>query len=407
MQSTSQSFRHYSYLPFIITALISGSALAANPAQENNLQDIVKEEALIIPVQANVSARRPRIQLAILLDTSNSMDGLIDQTRNQLWQIVNEFAAARKGGVTPILEIALFEYGNDALSIDSGYIRKLTGFTRELDAVSEGLFSLTTNGGSEYCGYAIRTAIKDLQWSQSNADVKSIFIAGNESFAQGPVDYRKVIKLAVKQGIEISTIHAGRDQEGINGGWETGALLAGGAYMNIDADQKIVHIEAPQDKRLDELNAKLNSTYIPYGTKGAEKVQRQQEQDAMSSRISAGLLAKRAKSKASSFYRNTEWDLVDALEEGEIDEKDLIKIEENDLPKSMKGMSDKAKVDYVREKTDERNRIKAEIAELSQSRNEYVSKLKREQAAVDPSLGDALTEAVKQQAEEKDFVFEK
>ena len=33
--------------------------------------------------------------LALLLDTSNSMDGLIDQAKSQLWKIVNELAAAK------------------------------------------------------------------------------------------------------------------------------------------------------------------------------------------------------------------------------------------------------------------------------------------------------------------------
>jgi hypothetical protein len=31
-----------------------------------------------------------RVQIALLLDTSNSMDGLIDQARSQLWRVVNE-----------------------------------------------------------------------------------------------------------------------------------------------------------------------------------------------------------------------------------------------------------------------------------------------------------------------------
>ncbi|RPI65426.1 MAG: hypothetical protein EHM44_00590, partial [Ignavibacteriales bacterium] len=34
------------------------------------------------------------IQLALLLDTSNSMDGLIDQAKSQLWKIVNELATS-------------------------------------------------------------------------------------------------------------------------------------------------------------------------------------------------------------------------------------------------------------------------------------------------------------------------
>ncbi|MEJ2693687.1 MAG: VWA domain-containing protein [Candidatus Thiodiazotropha sp.] len=374
---------------------------------ENNPQEMVRQESRNSQGLANESVDTPRIQLVILLDTSGSMDGLIDQTRNQLWQMVNEFSAARKDGVVPVLEIALFEYGNNALAESSGYLRKLSGFTRELDAVSEGLFSLTTNGGEEYCGYAIKSAVNNLQWSQSDSDVKAIFIAGNESFAQGPVDYREAAKLAARNGIAINTIHAGSHQTGVEDEWETGALLAGGSYMNIDADQKVVHIVAPQDKKIAELNAKLNTTYIPYGSKGAEKVQRQVEQDAMSSNISAGLLAKRAKSKSSAFYSNAGWDLVDALKEAKIDEVELTKLDEAELPDSMKALSAKERVEYVRKKTDERNLIKEEIAKQSQLRTEYVAKMKQQQAAASPSMGDALTKAVKRQAEQKSFVFEK
>ena len=56
------------------------------------------------------------IMLALLLDTSNSMDGLIDQAKSQLWKIVNELAAAKCGdGSAPNIKIALYEYGNDGL----------------------------------------------------------------------------------------------------------------------------------------------------------------------------------------------------------------------------------------------------------------------------------------------------
>ena len=37
----------------------------------------------------------PVIELAILLDTSGSMQGLINQARTQLWTIVNELATAK------------------------------------------------------------------------------------------------------------------------------------------------------------------------------------------------------------------------------------------------------------------------------------------------------------------------
>jgi hypothetical protein len=356
---------------------------------------------------AAVSAlvERPRIQIAILLDTSNSMDGLIEQTRNQLWQVVNEFASARQDGVAPILEIALFDYGNSGNARTAGYVRRLNGFTRELDAVSQGLFALTTNGGDEYCGFAIDTAIRDLQWSQSASDIKIIFIAGNESFAQGPMPYQQAVRLARQQGISINTIHAGSHAAGVSDGWQAGALLAGGEYLSIDADQQVVHIEAPQDARIAELNAELNQTYLPYGSAGADKAERQREQDRMSSDISVGLLAKRAVSKASEFYANSDWDLVDAFRDGEVAAKDLVEMEDAALPEPMQGMSAPQKLDYLQQKQAERQSIQQEILELSESREVYVAEQKREQAAAAPSVSDALSGAIRKQARQKNFTF--
>jgi uncharacterized protein with von Willebrand factor type A (vWA) domain len=49
------------------------------------------------------------IQLALLLDTSNSMDGLIDQAKSQFWKIVNEFATTKKNNQPVDLFVALYE----------------------------------------------------------------------------------------------------------------------------------------------------------------------------------------------------------------------------------------------------------------------------------------------------------
>ena len=58
-----------------------------------------------------------KVQVALLLDTSGSMDGLIDQAKSQLWKVVNELATSKYEGQRPVLEIALYEYGNDNLKI--------------------------------------------------------------------------------------------------------------------------------------------------------------------------------------------------------------------------------------------------------------------------------------------------
>ena len=54
----------------------------------------------------------------------------------------------------------------------------------------------------------------------------------------------------------------------------------------------------------------------------------------------------------------------------------------------------------------ERADIKREIADLARQRDAYVADKKAEAASAAPSMSDALTQAVKKQAEIKNFVFE-
>lgn len=351
-----------------------------------------------------VSVQGPKIQLAILLDTSSSMDGLIDQARNQLWQAVNAFAKTTKDGETPVLEVAVYEYGNSRLSSREGYVRQVTGLTAELDRVSEALFALTTSGGDEYCGQVIQSALNELAWSPSTDDLKAIFIAGNEPFTQGPVPYQEVISQAKSKGVVVNTIHAGGYQEGARSGWRDGALLAGGSYMNIDQNQKIAHIAAPQDRRIAQLNTQLNETYLPYGQKGKASLERQQVQDAKSEGISSGLLAQRAQSKASALYNNAGWDLVDAVESAAVDPGQL---EAKQLPEEMREMDAEERQAYVAEKAQERAQIRKEIADLSKAREAYVAEQRRADAGSgEKTLNDALVTAARRQGETKGFQYQ-
>ena len=146
------------------------------------------------------------IQMAILLDTSNSMDGLIEQAKSQLWKIVNEMATAKRNGQSPYLEVALYEYGKSTIPAGEGYLRMITPLTTDLDKVSEELFNLKTNGGAEYCGTVIQASVDGLQWSDDNSVLKVIFIAGNEPFTQGHINYQKACQAAIQKGIVVNTI---------------------------------------------------------------------------------------------------------------------------------------------------------------------------------------------------------
>lgn len=350
-----------------------------------------------------------KIQVAVLLDTSNSMDGLINQAKAQLWKMVNELALARdsKGNI-PSLELALYEYGNDGLSAEGNYIRQVSPFTNDLDFVSERLFSLTTNGGSEYCGAVIKNATEQLTWNGNADDLKIIFIAGNEAFDQGPVDYHQSCKNAISRSILINTIFCGNAEEGMSTHWKDGADLADGRYMTINSDAAIVHIDAPQDSLINGLNLKLNDTYIGYGDYGKSRKEMQNVQDSNAATYGAANSAQRAMTKASKSYRNDSWDMVDAAKERGGAEKIAAETRDEDLPEEMKKMTKDERVKYIDEKAKQREAIQQQISQLSEERRKYVAQKEKDLAAQtgNNTLDAAILNSIREQAKAKKYTFE-
>jgi hypothetical protein len=352
-------------------------------------------------LEAAISA--PKVQIALLLDTSSSMDGLIEQAKRQLWTVVNAFQNARRDGQSAQLEIALYEYGNDTLSAEGGHIRQVVPLTTDLDRVSEQLFALRTNGGNEYCGQVIQKATQQLQWSKSKKDLKLIYIAGNEPFTQGPVAYRTAISAAKEHGIVVNTIHCGPADEGARSGWAEGARLAGGKPFNIDQNRAVAMIAAPQDEEISRLGVELNKTYLGYGRSGAEAKKRQVAQDANAS-SNAVSATTRAVSKASRLYDNSNWDLVDGTKKGAVK---LEALKDEDLPEELKGKSVEERKAVVAAKEKERTELQARIQQLSQERQKYLAGKQKEAAAEGTdTLDKALLQSIRTQAGAQSFTLE-
>jgi len=346
------------------------------------------------PVRPAAETDPPLVQIAILLDNSGSMSGLIEQAKTQLWRVVNELTTARQNGKLPRLQVALYTYGSPPP-------RQLSLLTDDLDKVSESLFAVTISGGSEYCGQVIQTATRELAWSAQPNDLKLIFIAGNEPFTQGPVDYRDACKEAITRGIMVNTIHCGG---GIPDDWRDGALLADGKAMNIDQNMQVVHVEAPQDKEIAELGVELNKTYVAYGSAAVEGQQRQTVQDANAANQSLDSAVQRAVSKANGFYRNAAWDLVDAVNEGKVE---LDKIDTSQLPEDLQKMTPEQRREYVTRQATMRKQLQEKINHLNGDRDKFVAARRQELANEDQNktLDQALITAIREQATAKEYRF--
>lgn len=385
---------------FLALAVSSVSLLSRSAEPTENIDESCTPSKTQVEVPPDSSKSR-NIKLALILDTSNSMDGLIDQAKTQLWKFVNELSQTKADGETPVLQIALYEYGNDRLSSRSGFVKLVSPFTGDLDEISSKLFSLTTNGGNEYCGEVIQQSVSSLNWTGNDNDLRIIFIAGNEPFNQGNYSYRSACEKAVAEGINVNTIFCGDYEEGIRTFWQSGALAGRGNYMCINQDLRTVFYDTPYDRVLDSLNTELNGTYLYYGKEAGFRKENQLIQDRNSQLYGSANKAERSVSKAGSFYSNSNWDLVDAYNDKSTD---LSRIPDKEWPAELKALAMEQRIRRIQEMDAKRTTIKNEILDVNKLRLQYIDKQKVESGNVS-SLDASMLKAIREQAVMKGFEF--
>lgn len=343
------------------------------------------------------------VQIALLLDTSSSMDGLINQARAHLWNMVDQMGKMTRvvdGKVRGVkIELALYEYGNDTIPAAQGYIRQVLPFTSDLDSVSEKLHALFTNGGSEFAGQAIQTSVAKLQWSSDPAAMKFIYVAGNEGFDQGPVNAADAMAAAAKSNISVQLIYCGGKEES----WEAAAKLAHSDLATIDQNQVAIHVPSPQDAEILRLGDELNSTYMAYGAEGQAASARQQKADMSSAKMSPKVALERAQLKSKKAYRNESWDVVDAVEK---DGKFLETASDDKLPAELRGKSAAEKQQLVAANAAKRAELKSKIGKLEAQRSAFLDAERAKRGgAPEQSLDTELLKTTKKIATKKGYKF--
>ena len=370
------------------------------PKEEPTLSILPQPQPDLNPTPS-IKRSSSAVQVALLLDVSGSMSGLIDQAKSQLWKIMNELAVLEKPDGEPDLEMALYVYGSTHSGREKNEILKLLDFTTDMDLFSQKLFELGTSGSNEYAGEVIGNSLKELEWRPGNDHLKVIYIAGNESFAQGRIPYAQSCGQAVERSIVVNTIFCGARVQGSRLGWEQGAKAGKGHYFHIDHNQKTVYFETPYDKKINQLNIQLNNTYVPYGANGAIRKEQQVLQDSNAGSYSASNMAERSKFKASKKYKAESWDLVDAYKKDKkiVEEKEL-------LPSELKENSVAEIEAKIQKITADRERIKMEINENNILRTDYINNASKEDLNKN-SLEGSILKSIDELAKERGFTKSK
>lgn len=343
------------------------------------------------------------IDVVICLDTSGSMEGLINSARAKLWDIINEYGKARP---QPRLRVGLLTYGSPHVSsADRGWVVVQSDLTTDLDGVYARLMSLTTSGGDEFVGWVLTDALAKMSWSSDPRAAKTIFVAGNESADQGVERYnfRYVAETARARRITINAIFAGDAAQGVRERWQDVAQYGGGYYSAIDMATGLTQVSTPFDAELSRLNAALNETYLPFGVGGAVAQANQRAQDHNAEAFGDQTLASRTVAKAQAAYSNEHWDLVDAVAK---DAGTLGELKEADLPPSLRAVEPGEREARVNELRTRRDEVQSRIQEVGKKRDAFLQEQRRQNANQPASFDDAVRVALRRQLQEQGFQFE-
>jgi len=224
-----------------------------------------------------------------------------------------------------------------------------------------------------------------------------IYIAGNEPFNQGPIDYKETCKSAHDRSIYINTIYCGNYEQGIKEFWLDGSIIGEGDYFNIDSDKAIAHISSPYDSLIQVYNDSLNKTYYGFGLMGSSKKALQVSEDHNAAAMDMEVMTERtiAKSKKGA-YRNDSWDIVDAVEGG----KDINEIDEKELPEEFKGLTNEEKEAKVEELSKDREKFQEEIEKLAVDRQKFVDEERKKLAAegIEDDFGSSVNKSINKKA---------
>ncbi|HUO82300.1 MAG TPA: vWA domain-containing protein [Gammaproteobacteria bacterium] len=341
----------------------------------------------------------PMVEVVFVLDTTGSMEGLIQAAKDKIWSIATTMASAQPA---PRIRMGLVGYRDRG----DQYVTRTVDLSEDLDSVYAALMDFQAGGGGdtpESVNQALHEAIHGISWSQGRNAYKVVFLVGDappHMDYQDDVPYPQSLADARQAGIVVNTIQCGQMGETVEP-WQHIAQLGQGRFFQVEQAGGAVAIATPFDRELAELSAALDATRLYYGSGEEQAMMRMKvaATDKMHAAASDESRARRAAFNASAAGEANllgSKELVDDVASGRVD---LDAIEEEALPAPLQPMAPEARKELIAESARKREALRRQIGDLSQERDEYVAKKLAEAGGTEHSLDQKIYEAVKEQAE--------
>jgi hypothetical protein len=338
----------------------------------------------------------PKVDVVFVLDTTGSMSGLIEGAKLKIWSIANSIVG---GTPTPDLRVGLVGYRD----VGDDYVTRVFDLSGDLDEVYANLMSFAAGGGGdtpEHVNRALHEAVENIEWSTDERTLRILFLVGDApphtDYDDG-FDYKTICQTAVRKDIIINSIQCGGMAETVEF-WREIALLGEGEYAAIAQSGGMRSIPTPMDEELSKLSADLDGTVVAFGDE--ESVARKRKADDMAAEMPAAAVAERGAFKSAS-GRMGAYDLIGALESGEVELKDVKK---ENLPAEMREMNEDEKKAFIEHKQADRDNIRRQIAELSKKRDAFI-KAKLAKAGTEDSFDAQVLSMIRSQAADKGIAY--
>ena len=323
--------------------------------------------------KAEIVKNKKTVEVCFVLDTTGSMSGLIEGAKQKIWSIASQIAQRQD---SPKIRFSLVGYRDRG----DKYITSLTDLNEDLDVVHDKLMKFKAAGGGdtpESVNQALNEAVTKVKWTEGGDVSRIIFLVGDappHMDYEQDVEYKTTCGLAKKKGIIINAIQCGNMTATIQP-WQEIAKLGDGDYIALPQNGGVVAMSSPQDKRISELTAELNTSVIPYGNserqlQAAWKLSnslKMIELDVKMNAARAGCLSSHDGSVKAFLGDN---DLVSEWGDKKVTSEN---IKQDYLPDDYKEMDKDKLVVLLENKIQQRAKIKTEMDALLDQREKYIA----------------------------------
>ncbi len=351
--------------------------------------------AELSPTSIPASGAGKTIEVCFVLDTTGSMSGLIEGAKRKIWTIANGIVAADKKAMVRFALVPYRDRGDE-------YVTKVFDLTDDLDKVFADLQTFAAAGGGdgpESVNQALDDAVNKVKWTPKDGALKFIFLVGDcppHMDYPDDVKYPRTCELAARQNIIINTVQCGGESE-TTPIWREIAKLAEGSFVALEQSGGMAQINTPMDDEIAALSAKIGALAVPYGSAS--------QQLSVASKNSAATSAPASVAAERAYFNGLSGkaiqgrgDLISDVREKAVA---LDKVDEKELPAQMQKMSLDERKDYLKTKGEERDKLTAQVNELSQKRQAYITEQTKKLAGRGDAFDEKVTEIVQGQMNRK------